>query len=219
MEYKRLFIIGAGANAVDVLLGFSPTHVYLQEQGTGLEIEWFKEKGNDTSTTTVAAGDKTLNTDKGIKMAIMTDNQSAAVVTEDWTKANAIEITSDCTGMTDGKILVGYAEGLSSGDPIIRGVHDGTTSSNTYFEDSSQDFRDQGVVGGQQWIIYNQSNDNYAYVKSVTKPAGKTRYCRIYTSDEAGNATTAADFDTSDVIYLIPKDQVQYPLSDIGAMT
>ena len=105
--------------------------------------------------------------------------------------------------------------------PIVRAVHDGTTSSNTYFEDSSIDFFEAGISGNGKFIIINETNDNYAYVGSITKPAGKTKYCRIYTyeDEDLTTATAAADFDTSDLCYIIPRSAVQYPLSGIGLMT
>ena len=101
----------------------------------------------------------------------------------------------------------------------MKGVHDGATNSNTYFQDNSVDFKDNGVCGGQQWLIYNRTNTNYAYVGEVQKPAGKSKYCRLTLTDAAGNATTAADIDTSDVVIVMPKQYAQYPMSDYGLMT
>jgi hypothetical protein len=37
--------------------------------------------------------------------------------------------------------------------------------------------------------------------------------------DSNGAATTAADFDTNDVVLVLPKRDAQYPLSDYGHMT
>jgi len=102
---------------------------------------------------------------------------------------------------------------------IARGVHDGTTSSNTYFEDTGVDFRELGVSGGQNWVIFNTTNNNYAYVKSLQK-SSTGRYGRLNTSkDLLGTATSAADFDTGDVCLVMNKKYIQYPLSDYGLMT
>ena len=135
-----------------------------------------------------------------------------------WTEGNGIKCCQTMDLLENDILLL--VEAWRMNYVWLKAYHDGTTSSNTYFEDSSYDFRELGVSGNGKWIIYNQTNGNYAYVKKVTKPADKTRHCRIYTAlDVDGTATTAADFDTSDVCYLFPVDACPYPMSDIGKMT
>jgi hypothetical protein len=135
-----------------------------------------------------------------------------------WYEANGIRIDTACLPSQDG--IPYMLEVWPLGQTFIRAVHDGTTSSNTFFQDSSIDFADAGVEGGGTWVIINESNDNYAYIDAVQRPSGQTRYCRLTTTTSAGgNATTAADFDTGDVAFIIPLDEVQYPLSGIGVMT
>jgi len=103
--------------------------------------------------------------------------------------------------------------------PVVRAVHDGTTSANTYFEDRSIDFKEQGVCGEQQWLLFNITNTNYAHIGKVQKPAGQTKHCRLTLVDSGGTAMAAADCDTSDVALIMPKREAQYPLSDYGHMT
>lgn len=142
----------------------------------------------------------------------------AIVDATNYIDANGIKLSSTLDLLkTDHFVMV---EAWRMTFPWIKGVHDGTTSSNTYFEDSSYDFRKLGVSGNGLWMIYNQTNGNYAYVKKVVKPAGQTNWCRIETAtDQDGTATTAADFDTSDVCYIFPIEAAPFPMSDVGAMT
>jgi hypothetical protein len=222
-NYHSQLAIGAGANDLFIRLGFCPDIVRVTEFGTGLGATWFRGQGNDASITRVAAGDRTVNTDKGVKLVCFDDvplSQSSdpvEVEAGEWYKANGIQLTSDIGVLTDGALLLVESWRLSL--PFVRTVHDGGDNKNTYFQDSSIDFKDAGISGGQQFILINQSNDNYAYVKSVERPAGQGKHCRLNLSDAAGNATAAADIDDNDIAYVLPKDSVQYPMSDIGIMT
>jgi len=143
----------------------------------------------------------------------------AVVDGTNWIDANGIKICQTAALLTDNKLLMVEAWRMTY--ILLKAYHDGTTSSNTYFEDSSYDFRELGVCGNGKWIIHNQTNSNYAFIKSVVKPAGKTKWCRLYTAtDQAGTATTAADFDTSDVCYIFPIEACPYPAATLlGLMT
>jgi hypothetical protein len=134
-------------------------------------------------------------------------------------EANGFYIDDGVVAIADGNPYLVRAYQMDG--VFVRGVHDGTTSSGTYFEDASIDFRAAGVSGNGKFIIINESNDNYAYVGPITKPAGKANYCRIYTYEDENlvTATAAADFDTNDVCYIIERAYVQHPLSGIGLMT
>ena len=121
---------------------------------------------------------------------------------------------------TDEEIVM--VEAWRMNHPWIRCVHDGAANSHTYFEDASFDFLKLGVSSNGQWFIFNASNGNYAYIKSVVKPMGKSKYCRLYTATSAGidaDATTAADFTTADVCYVFSSAGAQYPMSDLTIMT
>jgi hypothetical protein len=181
-------------------------------------------QGNDASFERVVAGDITVNTDKGIKLVQFTDtplntsSDPSAIDPAEYYKANGIQITSDVAFLADNNIV--FVEAWKMQNTFLKCTHDGTTSSNTYFEDASFDFLECGVSGNGQWLIYNLTNGNYAYIKEVRKPADSNKHCRLYTAtDAAGTATTAADFDTNDVCYVFPVSCAWYPLSDIGLMT
>ncbi len=226
-SYFQTMVIGQGSNDIFVRIGWCPDVVRITEWETGLGMEWYRLQGADIAITRVAAGDRTVQTAQGIKLVNFTADPMdmtadlTAFTDVNWNEngkdANGVQLTSDLTGLTDHGLLC--FEAWRSSVPIIRAVHDGTTSSNTYFEDSSVDFRELGVSGGQLWLIYNFTNANYCYVGEVQKPSGKSKYCRLTSVLANGNATTAADFDTSDVVYVLPKSHAQYPLGDYGIMT
>lgn len=205
-----------------VKLGFCPDIIKLTSTYSGIDMFWARCMGNDTSISRVAAGDRTLDTSYGItlvKFPEMESNDITATPTSveagQWNDADGILISSDSVPLADDVMFL--LEAWTLDVPFVMGVHDGTTNNNTYFEDSSVDFRDAGVSTG--WIIYNKSNGNYAYVGEVQKPAGKKKYCRVTSVLASGSATTAADFDTNDIVFLMPADAMAYPLSAIGAMT
>ena len=216
-------IIAQGSNAIYVRLGFCPDVVRFTEWASGLGFEWFRGQGNDTGITRVAAGDRTVQTDQGVKLVYFDDlpHKLTAVPTiveaGDWQKANGIWLTSDITGLTDHALLM--LEAFRIDNAFSRGVHDAGDAVDTYFEDSSMDFQLNGVCGGQKWILYNLTNNNYAHISSVVKPSGTSKYSRLMLSDSAGTATTAADIDDDDVCIVLQKDMAQYPLSDYGHMT
>jgi len=234
-DYRSFPIIAQGANDIFLFIGFCPEIIRITEWATGLELMWYRLQGNDSSLTTVAAGDKTVSTDKGVVLGhiegvangeeMTADTQFTAFTDCNWSEnglsCNAVKLTADAVGLTDHALLQVEVWGVQS--PVIRAVHDGTTNNNTYFEDSSVDFQELGVSGQIdrcQWLLYNKSNNNYCYIREVIKPEGKQKYCRLITAkDSAGTPTTAADFDTGDVVYVLPRQIAQYPLSDYGLMT
>jgi len=228
MDIPKIFHGQGSGSDVFFRLGFAAGYVRFMALADSEDVaEWMPPLGNaDVMEQIDSTGVRSLDASEGISWCIFDDTLSAYLGetastpadTEDWTKANGIRIDTATLGLADGIPFTVIVFPMST--TFIRGVHDGGDNCNTYFEDGSQDFKDLGVEGGQNWILINESNDNYAYVKSVAKPVGSSKYCRLYTAENsAGDATAAADFDDNDVIFLIRKDDVQYPLSGIGAMT
>ena len=138
----------------------------------------------------------------------------------EWYKANGIKIHASCPAIVNAYPYCVIVHRMTV--PIVRAVHDGGDAVHTYFEDSSMDFKEAGISSNGRFILINVTvNDDYAYVGKITKPAGKSKYCRIYTYEDEGlaTATAAADFDDDDIVYIIPRRFVQHPLSGIGLMT
>jgi len=223
-KYANGYLVVMDTNDSFVRTGFCPEKVRITYLADGQDNLWVRMLGNDASLSRVAAGDRTANTDKGIKLVQFTDeplNISAdpsAVDPGEFYKANGFQITSDVAFLADDTIIFWEAWGMD--DVWVKCTHDDTTSSNTFAGDASYCFKEIGVTPGN-WIVYNQTNGNYAYVKSIAKKtANATKYSRIYTAtDREGTATTAADFDTSDVFFVFPVSSAWWPLSDIGLMT
>lgn len=222
-EIFRIPVIAQGANAIYIKTGFCPDVVKVTEWATGLGVEWFRGQGNDTAITRVAAGDRTVQTAQGIQLVKMDgelpDLNAAPTVVEagDWANANGFMFTSDLTGLTDHALLMVEAYALDTN--FVRAVHDAGDAVNTYFQDSSLDFIEQGISGGQTYILLNITNQNYAHIGDVQKPFGKDKYCRLTLVDSGGAAMTAADIDDDDVCIIIQKNKAQYPLSDCVHMT
>lgn len=221
-KHFSMVVPAMDTNDLFIKMGFCPDYVRVVSFDAGLELFWSRHQGNDNCVARVAAGDRTVTSGSGIKLVkfpVMKSNDMTTDPTEveagQWNEADGIQITADAALLADDKMLLVEAFGIDV--PVIRAVMDGTTNNNTYFEDSSLDFRDAGVSTG--WIIYNQSNGNYCYVGEVQRPADKAKYCRLTSVTAAGAATTAADFDTNDVCFIYPPNALGYPLSDIGAMT
>ena len=224
-----LFGQGSGSD-VYFRLGFCASYIRFCALADSEDVsEWCLLLGNaDVMEQKDTDGVRSLDGSEGISLVAFTasladylDGTASApsdVEVAKWYEANGIRIDTATLGLADG--IPFMIEAWPLGQSFIRAVHDGTTSSNTYFEDSSVDFEKAGVEGGGTWIMINENNDNYCYVKEVQRPSGKTRKCRLLSATDAGGtATTAADFDTDDVVFIIPLDQVQYPLSGIGLMT
>jgi len=226
-EQLTLLAQGTGA-AIYFNLGWCPAKVLIQgsveedavvwtiDLAAGYGIEYVDTNGTNAALTTAT----------GITLVKFTNASNAfptaapsSVEPGRWWEANGIGIGASAAANVDGNPFTVQAFRMNV--PIVRAVHDGTTSSNTYFEDSSIDFLSAGVSDNGQFILINESNDDYAFVGAITKPAGKDRYCRIYTylNADLSTATSGADFDISDVCYIIPMQYVQYPLSGIGLTT
>jgi hypothetical protein len=211
-------------------LGFCPGRVVVQGEVLEDRSEWWltMAAGYAVESVDTDGVNPALTTDTGITLVTFSDEPGAlpgsggtpvAVEPGRWWEANGIRIESTAAAIANGNPFMVYAWRLDV--PYVRAVHDGTTDSDTYFEDSSIDFLEAGVSSNGKFIIINESNDNYAYVGTITKPSTKTRYCRIYTFEDERleTATAGANFDTADVCYIIPRQYVQYPLSDLGLMT
>jgi len=217
------YVIGMDTNDIFVRLGFCPEVVRITQLDQGEVVTWCRMLGNDAGIH-VDSGTDTVNSDKGIKLVQFDEGKIAddatsdpsAVTQDEWYKANGIQITSDVAMLEDDHLYLLEAWGMDM--PVIQITHDGGDATNTYVEDSSVDLRHAGVSSG--WVVYNQTNGNYAYVGEVKRPAGESKYCRAtLVTSRGGNATTAADIDDDDVIYLFPEGYLTYPKSDIGAMS
>lgn len=206
-----------------IKIGWCPEVVRITKLSDGQDNLWTRLMGNDASLSRVAAGDRTANTDKGIKLVLFTDDpldaseDPSAVDPSEWWKANGIQITSDVAFLADDNIVLVEAWRMQS--TWMKITHDGGDNCNTYCQDGSFDFRDAGVNPGD--IVYNLTNGNYAFVKSLVKPSGLSKYCRIMLAEDVRGetATASADVDDADVLYVIPRSRAWYPMSDIGLMT
>jgi hypothetical protein len=215
-------------NTADLFIniGWCPDKVLVRSLTDGGGFEWYRLQGDACGFTLANAGDRALVSSAGVSLvqftesSIDTSSDPSSVDPSNWIDANGIQLAAAMDFFADEEIVM--IEAWRINYPWIRCVHDGTTSSNTYFEDGSFDFLELGVSSNGQWIIYNQTNGNYAYIKSITKPADSTKYCRLYTALSAGvdaSATTAADFDTNDVCFVFPANCGIYPISDLTIMT
>lgn len=226
-----IVLYGQGTAAVTrFYTGFAPGYVRVIGMAEEDVNEWCPLLPSEDSIETIdSTGIRTLDASDGIRLIKFTADEPGAVPGSGGTpsdvengrfwEANGIEITASCEAIQDGSPYCVIVHRMSV--PIIRAVHDGTTNSHTYFEDSSIDFYEAGVSDNGKFIIINESNDNYAYVGTITKPSGKSNHCRIYTfeNETLATATAAADFVTADVCYILPRQFAQSPLSGIGLMT
>lgn len=223
-NYFSRMLIGTGSNAMFVRIGWCPDKILITEWETGITMEWYRLQGADIGITTQAAGDKTLQTDQGVKLVNFTEHpedMSADLspftdvnFNEDGKDANGVMLTSDITGMTDHGLL--HFEAWRSDVHVIRSIHDGGDAVHTYWQDSSIDFKELGVSGGGLYFLYNFNNQNYAYIGEVQKPAGQSKFCRCTIVTKAGVALAASDNDDDDVGYILPTSQAQYPITDYG---
>lgn len=215
-------------NDLSIRLGFAPDWVKIKSNAAGVGLYWHRSMGNDAGWDRVAAGDVTVNTDKGVKLVQFDDGSGlpsaqtgdpTVISTDEWYKADGIVITSDAAFLADDTVI--HVEAGVDDKFFCKLVHDAGDAVHTYAQDSSIDFVAAGVSGGGKCILYNQTNGDYAYIGEVLKPQGKTKYCRLttYTDAACTSATTAADFDDDDVLYVFRADEMGYPLSDIGLMT
>ena len=72
-DYFCMPVIAQGSNDIFIRTGFCPDVVKFTEWATGLGFEWFRGQGNDTGITRVAAGDRTVQTDQGVKLVYFDD--------------------------------------------------------------------------------------------------------------------------------------------------
>lgn len=228
-QYKDFFVQGTAADLY-LFTGFIPGAVFIQSMTTDSDSMWWHSWFNTVAIARSDAGDAAQDTD-AISLVTFTDSREdttsapSDVEAGKFYLANGIRIDAgvDCIANAQHN----YVQVFEMTTPVIRGYHDGTTSSNTYFEDSSIDFLDAGLnsknvnPSESKWIIINETNDNYAWCGKVTKPSGKANYCRIYTYEDSAcaTATAAADFDTNDECFILRESDSQYPLSGIGLMT
>lgn len=225
---EQVMVFGQGTDAaIYFRLGWCPAKVVVEGSAGLDQMVWTIDMLAATGLEYYATdGVRTAETDTGITLVKFINDAAdlptaapAAVEPGRYWEANGIMIQAGSEINNDGEPFTAHCFRMNN--PIIRAVHDGTTNNGTYFEDSSIDFLEAGVSPNGKFILLNESNDNYAYVGAITKPAGKSNHCRIYTYEDENlvTATAAADFDTSDVIFIIPRLYVQYPLSGIGLMT
>lgn len=230
-HFTRPFI-AQGSNDIFFKLGFCPEIIRINEWATGLEMIWYRLQGLDTAITADATGDRTVQTAQGIVLGSIPEKVDEMDADADFTAfsdanwlendltANAVKLTSDLTGLTDHALCM--MEAYEMDVPVVRAVHDGGDTSNTYFQDASIDFEKLGVVSSPtnpQWLLYNLTNNNYAYIGEVQRVTGKANKCRLTLVTAAGAALAAADIDDDDVALILPKMHQQYPLSDYGIMT
>ena len=218
-------LMATGANKTYIYLGFCPDVVEVvnaTERVTGL---WHRLLGNLYSVIRIADGTGTLETDEGISLVQFkkpgVDLDSDPTVVTDPNLADGILIADDWgagTGLTDGDLL--WVKAYRASIPWVYAKHDGGDAEDD-LEDSSVDFLEAGVSGGQQWIAINLTNKDCAYVGEVVKPFGESKYSRCTLVNASGTAigATAADVDDDDEFLLMPKNCAQYPLSDIGLMS
>ncbi len=224
---KTFFLMGTGAD-ISVRLGFCPVRVKILGGSVEDTMDWFLPMINDNYSVKQAnaTGARTYSTG-GVKLVKFSDPPDGLPGSEgapeeleqgEWFMANGIKLDgANIPALADGNEAILVAEPMDV--TMVKAVHDGGASG-VFFQDSSLDFRDAGVEGGQAWILINETNDDYAYVKSVEKPAGQRKYCRLNLAENAaGDATSAAAIADADVAILIPKQYAQYPLTGIGAMT
>lgn len=225
-----MVLFAQGTNASTYFrLGWCPGFVKVINFVDGDEVLWCPLIPEEYSVNIAGStGNRSLGTSAGIRLVKFNDEPGSLpgsggtpsdLENGHWWKANGIEVAATAIAIGNGEPFCVEAYRMTV--PIIRAVHDGTTDSDTYFEDSSIDFLEAGVSPNGKFILINESNDNYAYVGAITKPAGQANHCRIYTYEDEGlvTANDGANFDTDDVIYIIPREWVQYPLSGIGLMT
>lgn len=223
-NYFSTYAVTKNTADLFINIGWCPDKVLVRSLYDGGGFEWYRLQGDTCGFTLANAGDRALVSSAGISLvqftdaAIDTSSDPSSVDPANYIDANGIQLAAAMDFFADDEVVM--VEAWRMNNVFIKATHDGTTSSNTYFEDASFNFHELGVSGNGQWLIYNITNTNYAYIKEITKPMDKSKYCRIYTAtDSTGTATTAADFDTGDVCYIFPVSAAWYPLSDIGLMT
>lgn len=221
-------VMATGTKDIFVYLGFCPDLVEIVDYTAKVTAKWHRVLGNDAAListpdgtdgsedVTAAADDKGIKLCRFNKPGVDLDSDPKEVT--DPNEADGIIITSDLgsgdTSMSDGDILWVYAWAQQT--PFVRAKHDG--GSKPYLKDSDIDFKEAGVSEGQLWVAINITQKKYAYVGEIQKPFGESKHNKVTLTDSGGNAITSNMAD-DDVIWLMPKDEAQYPLSDVGAFS
>lgn len=220
-------IIGAGTNDIFVYLGFCPDVVeVVNYTGTQMGL-WHRLLGNDahlcmTATETDdSAWVPTAEADEGIKLVQMKgpgiDQSSDPSAVTSPNLADGIQITSDWAGGIGGGITandVMWVKAYRASVPWVYAKHDGGAV--YYLKDTDVDFMEAGVSGGQMWIAINYTQGEVSYIGEVQKPFGETKYNKCTLVDSNGTAISSDASADNDEFILMPKDDAQYPLSDIG---
>lgn len=209
------------ANDLFIYLGFVPGKVVLLNSYNGAEEQWVQSMANDSCIQRVIAGDRTLQTDKGVKLVQfdgpperLSADPTVVAPYEFW-KANGIQITGDLASLSDDAFISVLA--FEATDLVVGPcVHDGGAT-HTQVIDKDVDF--QACCVSQGHIIYNRTNGNIALVGSLAKYPGTNIYNAINLVGADGTtATAAADLADNDVFYIFPPN-LAYPKADLGWMT
>jgi len=212
-QVKTGIIVGTGVD-IDVRLGFRADAIEIFDLTNLNRLYWFRCLADENGVALSVSGTLAAASSTGINLIKIdgaVGDETTTVLEASSVKglfANGFRLESDATVNANAALLHYKAFGGASN--YIRGVHDGTTSSN-YFEDSSLDFRELGVTAG--WVMINLNNDDRCLVNEIQRPTGKARYCRL----TVPSTVSAADFDTSDVVIVMPAEEEQ--ITAITAMT
>ena len=221
-QFRCINVPMMDTNDLFIYLGFTPGRIIITNLYNGAEEQWAQPMASDSCLQRVVAGDRTLQTDKGVKL-VQFDGPPEALSADptvvspyEFWKANGFMVTSDLASLSDDafvSFLVFEATDLVVG-PC---VHDGDTNNASKCIDKDVDFAACGVSKGH--IVYNLTNGNIALVASLEKYPGTNIFNSINLVESDGEtATSAADIDTNDVFYVFPPN-IAYPKSDLGWMT
>jgi len=191
MRYHAQFVMG---NAADTYIrcGFCPDIVKIIDCTTHIELIWVRAEDLSSAPSDIEAAQ--------------------------WYNANGFRIDASVASIPDASLC--YVEAWGSPIPMVPLIHDGGTTQ-LFIQDSSVDLIEAGVTGNGDWIVFNTSNDNYAFVGTISKPSGQTKYCKALLYEDAGlaTATASAALADADVLVLMRHRDAQYPLSSVGLMT
>ena len=221
MRYHGQFVMGAAADTY-IRTGFCPDIVRITDFTTRIELVWSRLMGA-IGVQRIADGTGTQDTDAMSLVAFSDNPEDLTSAPSDiegayWYKANGFRIDSAVASIPDASLC--YVEAWGSSTPAVRLVHDGG-STHLFIQDSSVDLEEAGVVGNGDWIVFNTSNDNYAFVGAISKPSGQDKKCKALLYEDAGlaTATAAATLVDDDILILMRHRDCQYPLSAVGLMT
>lgn len=223
--------VRATGSNIWVYLGFAPEYVEVYDFTNAIVARWHRFMGNDAGLNTAPDADNNnaditnQNSGNGISLVQMenpgielSSNPSTVI---DPTYGDGLLLPPDL-GNTEASVSSGdllYVIAYRATEPLVLATDDGGSTSNNYLEDSSKDFVDLGVPGGQQWIGIDVTNGNYAYLGNPTVPAQKTKAYRIPLTDAAGNQISSGISSSGGDWWLMPAKNAQYPLSDLTQLT